>query len=51
MGKKAEEWSDITSDNNIKFFLKHPARAAYNGSKWDSNNVFMEIQKYKVITW
>jgi uracil-DNA glycosylase len=51
MGKKAEEWSDITSDNNIKFFLKHPASAAYNGSKWDSNNVFMEIQKYKVITW
>jgi uracil-DNA glycosylase len=51
MGKKAEEWSDITSDNNIKFFLKHPASAAYNGSKWDCNNVFMEIQKYKVITW
>jgi len=51
MGKKAEEWSDITSDDNIKFFLKHPASAAYNGSKWDSNNVFMEIQKYKVITW
>lgn len=52
MGKKAQEWSDMTDDtDNIKFFVKHPASAAYNGSKWDSNNVFIEIQKYKQITW
>lgn len=51
MGKKAEEWSDLTDDSNIKFFVKHPASAAYNGSKWDSNGVFMKILKYKQIAW
>ena len=46
MGKKAEEWSDLTStENNFKYFVKHPASAAYSGSKWDSNNVFNEISK------
>ena len=44
MGKKAEEWSELTGDNNHKFFVKHPASAAYNGSKWDSNDVFTKIQ-------
>jgi uracil-DNA glycosylase len=43
MGKQAEEWSSLTNDNNYKFFVKHPASAAYNGSKWDSNGVFTEI--------
>jgi uracil-DNA glycosylase len=52
MGKKAEEWSDLTDNaNNIKFVVKHPASAAYNGSKWDSDNLFMKIQMYKQITW
>jgi uracil-DNA glycosylase len=52
MGKKAEEWSEMTSDaNNIKYFVKHPASAAYNGSKWDSNEVFIKILKDKQITW
>ena len=45
MGKKAEEWSSLTNDNNYKFFVKHPASAAYNGSKWDSMDVFNEISK------
>ena len=45
MGKKAEEWSELTSDNNYKFAVKHPASAAYNGSKWDSNDIFNEISK------
>ena len=45
MGKKAEEWSPLTNDNNYKFFVKHPASAAYNGSKWDSMDVFNEISK------
>jgi hypothetical protein len=44
MGKKAEEWSDMTNENNHKFFVKHPASAAYNGSKWDSDGVFTKIQ-------
>ncbi len=45
MGKKAEEWSELTNDNNYKFTVKHPASAAYNGSKWDSNNIFNKISK------
>ena len=44
MGKKAEEWSELTNDNNYKFTVKHPASAAYNGSKWDSNDIFTKIQ-------
>jgi len=44
MGKKAEEWSELTGDNNYKFTVKHPASAAYNGSKWDSNDIFVKIQ-------
>ena len=44
MGKKAEEWSELTGDNNHKFTVKHPASAAYNGSKWDSNDIFVKIQ-------
>jgi hypothetical protein len=52
MGKKAEEWSELTDDNTItKYFVKHPASAAYNGSKWDSEGVFMKILKDKLITW
>lgn len=43
MGKKAEEWSELTGDNNHKFTVKHPASAVYNGSKWDSNNIFNKV--------
>ena len=43
MGKKAEEWSELTSDNNHKFTVKHPASAVYNGSKWDSNDIFNKV--------
>jgi uracil-DNA glycosylase len=56
MGKKAEEWSELTNDNNYKFTVKHPASAAYTGSKWDSNDIFNKISKvvmenngYKII--
>ena len=45
MGKKAEEWSEVIDDNNYKFNVKHPASAAYNGSKWDSNDIFNKISK------
>jgi uracil-DNA glycosylase len=43
MGKKAEGWSELTGDNNHKFTVKHPASAAYNGSKWDSNDIFNKV--------
>jgi len=57
MGKKAEEWSQLTSDNNHKFTVKHPASAAYSGSKWDSNDIFNKVSKIvkdtygESITW
>jgi uracil-DNA glycosylase len=43
LGKKAEEWSDLTTNTEHKFFVKHPASAAYSGSKWDSNDIFNKI--------
>jgi uracil-DNA glycosylase len=57
MGKKAEEWSELTNDNNYKFTVKHPASAAYNGSKWDCDDIFNKIsvlvrENYnQTITW
>jgi uracil-DNA glycosylase len=46
MGKKAEEWSELTDNISCyKFTVKHPASAAYNGSKWDSNDIFNQISK------
>jgi hypothetical protein len=57
MGKKAEEWSDLTTNTQYKFFVKHPASAAYNGSKWDSDNIFNKISSIvtnttgNIITW
>jgi len=51
MGKKAEEWSSMTDDTNIKYFVKHPASAAYNGSKWESEDLFNKINLHKKIIW
>jgi uracil-DNA glycosylase len=57
MGKKAEEWSDLTTNTQYKFFVKHPASAAYNGSKWDSDDIFNKISSIvtnttgNIITW
>jgi len=45
MGKKAQEWADLTGDNNHKLFVSHPASAAYTKQKhWDSNGVFLKTQ-------
>jgi hypothetical protein len=47
----------MTNENSHKFFVKHPASAAYNGSKWDSDGVFTKIQTLvqelngETITW
>ena len=57
MGKKAEEWSEITTNTEYKFTVKHPASAAYNGSKWDSDDIFNKVsaiiknQTNYEITW
>lgn len=43
LGKQAKEWSDAVNDNNYKFYLTHPASAAYNNlAAWDSKSVFIE---------
>ena len=57
MGKKAEEWSDLTNDNNYKFVVSHPASAGYGKlQSWDSKDVFNQVSKiveannnYKII--
>ena len=46
MGKEAKTWSDAVNENNYKFYVSHPASAAYAGDKiWDSQNVFNEVNK------
>jgi uracil-DNA glycosylase len=46
MGKQAKEWSDAVNDNNYKFFVSHPASAAYNKQeRWDSENVFVKANE------
>ena len=46
MGKQAKEWSDAVNDNNYKFFVTHPASAAYNNqARWDSDNVFVKVNE------
>jgi uracil DNA glycosylase len=45
LGKKAEDWEDSCGDNCTKFMVPHPASAAYNGSKWNSKNVFNDVNE------
>jgi len=45
LGKQAQDWADCVNDNNYKFFLSHPASAAYTSqATWDSANVFVETR-------
>jgi len=43
LGKKSQEHAKLISKNNYKFFAVHPAAAAYKGGKWDSANLFNQI--------
>jgi uracil-DNA glycosylase len=43
MGNKAKEWADFVDNTDYKFYLTHPASAAYNGSVWNSKNTFTEV--------
>jgi uracil-DNA glycosylase len=46
MGKQAQEWSETVNDNNHKFFVSHPASAAYNQQeRWNSDNLFVKINE------
>jgi uracil-DNA glycosylase len=57
LGKKAQEFADMIPDSNHKIMVSHPASAAYNGSKWDCNDMWNKINNYldekgeKPISW
>ena len=54
MGRVARGWEDKITNSQRKYFVSHPASAAYNGTDiWDSKNVFNEINKLitPVIKW
>lgn len=44
LGNDAKQFADlINEDNHYKIFAKHPASASYNGSVWDCNDLFNQI--------
>lgn len=44
LGNKAKAWSKSTGSINYKFFIPHPASAAYRkGNKWETGDVFNKI--------
>lgn len=46
LGKKAQSYSNLISNNHYKFLLEHPSAAAYKpNGKWDSQNVFNQINE------
>jgi len=58
LGTNAREWKGHVGKNNFRFFITHPANAAYQGAQnWDSGDIFNQINKvlmdhYKTqITW
>lgn len=44
LGKKAEEWSNTLCNLDI-IKVSHPASAAYSKGTWNSNNLFIDINK------
>ena len=45
LGKKAEEWHLRLHSQKI-FKAPHPAAAAYKGGKWNSGDIFININEY-----
>ncbi len=45
LGNKAKEWHKEIPGTNYKLFAPHPAAGAYNGQKWNSGNLFNQINK------
>lgn len=46
MGKVSQKLSDlICNETCVKFHVLHPSSASYRGWKWNSNNVFNEINR------
>lgn len=46
LGKKAQELEEVIPDSNHKIMVSHPASAAYNGSVWDCNDMWNQINNY-----
>tara|TARA_R110002020_G_scaffold29571_11_gene93237 strand:- start:338 stop:1036 length:699 start_codon:yes stop_codon:yes gene_type:complete len=58
LGNKAKAWNKSVDNLNYKFFIPHPASAAYKkGGRWESGDVFNKINKLiqdnydQTITW
>lgn len=45
LGKKAEQWENYMNNNHI-IKVSHPASAAYKGGKWNSQNLFNQVNNY-----
>ena len=45
LGKKAEQWENYMNNNHV-IKVAHPASAAYKGGKWNSQNLFTEVNNY-----
>jgi uracil-DNA glycosylase len=44
LGNKAKAWNKTIGSSNYKFFVPHPASAAYRkGSKWESGDLFNKV--------
>jgi len=42
LGKKAEQWENYMTNNHI-IKVSHPASAAYKGGKWNSQDLFKQV--------
>jgi len=46
MGAKAKDWErSISTDDNYKIFVKHPASAVYAKQIWDCNDMFNKVNE------
>jgi uracil-DNA glycosylase len=57
LGNKAKAWNKSIDSANYKFFVSHPASAAYRGGVWESGDLFNGVNKIihenygESITW
>jgi len=45
LGKKAEQWESYMNNNHV-IKVTHPASAAYKGGKWNSQDLFNQVNNY-----
>ena len=46
LGKVAQQFEDMISDDNLILKASHPASAGYNGGVWNCDDVFNKANKY-----